>query len=264
MYYRVVKVTPQMAEEWLKKNVNFRILRNSVVERYARDMINGTWRLNPADALVFDTVDHLTNGQHRLNGVIVSGVTVEFVVCFGADLGSDANFDEGTARSLGDRLANALHEDRAMQREVAVIRMMISGGTRDSSKFTSSEIKDFYSRHKEAIGWAIRQFAVARAMISHAAVVGAFARAYYVAMDRKQLEAFAAGLYSGLFPASMDQGRILRNWMMRIGGTGNCGAKLRRDFYLRVEYALNAYLTGKRMDKCLAASGELFPFKNEA
>jgi len=45
---KVVRVTPRLAELWLKNNHVNRRLDQKRVKRYARDMVAGNWLLNPS------------------------------------------------------------------------------------------------------------------------------------------------------------------------------------------------------------------------
>lgn len=42
----IVTVTPEMAEEWLSKNINNRAPSKKVIDTYSRDMASGRWEFN--------------------------------------------------------------------------------------------------------------------------------------------------------------------------------------------------------------------------
>lgn len=73
-------ISPEKAAEYLKNNANNRPLGMGVVRNYAHQMKNGEWLPDVIDAIAFDTKGRLRNGQHRLQAVIMSGVTVPFLV----------------------------------------------------------------------------------------------------------------------------------------------------------------------------------------
>ena len=75
MKCEIMKVSPEMATKWLEKNIVNRRIRDYKVNAYARDMKNGDWRLN-GEAIVFNKSGQLVDGQHRLNAIAKSGVTV--------------------------------------------------------------------------------------------------------------------------------------------------------------------------------------------
>lgn len=69
---RWVDYTPAMAEKLLEQNTNNRKLRNQVVERYRRDMINKDW-LPTGDTVKVAADGTLIDGQHRLAAVVAAG-----------------------------------------------------------------------------------------------------------------------------------------------------------------------------------------------
>lgn len=80
----VENITPEIAAEYLKKNVrNYRKKMNrNVIRKYASDMKAGLWELN-GEAIEFDDEGFLKNGQHRLAAIIMSGTTVKIAVIRG-------------------------------------------------------------------------------------------------------------------------------------------------------------------------------------
>lgn len=99
-------ITPKIANEYLEHNTNnFRRCRPNVVTNYARDMENGDWRLS-WDCIAFDEDGNLSNGQHRLYGIVDSGKPQ---VCFVMrNCPNDLFFgDTGTKRSIGDYLKHS-------------------------------------------------------------------------------------------------------------------------------------------------------------
>lgn len=60
-----VDVTPEMAAKWLEGNVLNRPLKQAHVDRLAREMAAGRWRLTH-QGIAFDVSGCLIDGQHRL------------------------------------------------------------------------------------------------------------------------------------------------------------------------------------------------------
>lgn len=96
-------VTPELAAEWLKRNVNNRRRRPTVVDRYARDMAADEWRPD-AGMIQFDLAGNLLNGQHRLAACIKADTPFRTWVMRGADPAAMPVIDKGTPRSLGNTL----------------------------------------------------------------------------------------------------------------------------------------------------------------
>lgn len=96
-------VTPDLAEQWLGKNVNNRNLKQAKIAHYARDMAAGRWAMT-GEAIKFDIGGNLLDGQNRLNAVVASGATVQFLVVRGLDPKTQEVMDSGAPRTAGDAL----------------------------------------------------------------------------------------------------------------------------------------------------------------
>lgn len=98
-----IDVNPAVAETLLATNTNPRLIKSSVVEMYARDMMNGRWH-DTHQGIALDTHGRLLDGFHRLNAVILSGCTIKFWLTEDVPLESVGVFDTGRQRSMADRL----------------------------------------------------------------------------------------------------------------------------------------------------------------
>lgn len=99
-----VKVTPDIAAEWLKHNRDNRRLVTERVLRFAQDMDAGRWPDYHPHGIAFDDDGRLIDGQHRLEAVALSGATVVMRVSQGLDPRMHSVFDLGAPRSASDVL----------------------------------------------------------------------------------------------------------------------------------------------------------------
>lgn len=98
-----VLVTPEMAAEFLEHNYkDNRLLRKTVVMKYAEDMKNGKWNEDLCDPLYFSDEDELLNGQHRLHAVIMSGTSIHFYLQKGLNKSTYEYMDNGEKRRTSD------------------------------------------------------------------------------------------------------------------------------------------------------------------
>lgn len=114
MNTKVEKITPKLAEEYLKKvrQGHQRKLIVSRAETYAREMRAGHWFLNH-QGIAFDENDNLIDGQHRLKAVIICGLTVPMLVARGITtemvngvrLFAIDTIDVGYKRQTGEQLS---------------------------------------------------------------------------------------------------------------------------------------------------------------
>ncbi len=107
-----VNVTPEMAGKWLDRHwqriadskFRQRPIGMTRVLRYAQTMKDGQWKLTP-EGLAFDEDDNLIQGQHRLEAVRKSGVTVAFMVSTGWPVETLKVLDQGANRKNAELLA---------------------------------------------------------------------------------------------------------------------------------------------------------------
>lgn len=71
-----VKIDPNKARELLSLNTKNRKLSRKLVEKYAADMTSGRWPYN-GDPIRVSATNVLLDGQHRLQAIVDSGVTIE-------------------------------------------------------------------------------------------------------------------------------------------------------------------------------------------
>lgn len=157
MQTEIVKITPEIAESYLSKNVKNRNIAPSRVDGYARDMVTGRWLFNP-NPIVFDTEGVLIDGQHRLHAIVKAKIAVEMLVMRGAPCESINIIDFNKPRSSGDilQLAGFVHSNNlaalakriiAWDRgEKSIISSHQSGGGQSSAQYrnaTKPEVVDY-------------------------------------------------------------------------------------------------------------------------
>lgn len=115
----VVKVTPELAHEWLGFNTHNRNLRQRVVLAYAADMASGNWQWN-GESIKFAKDGTLLDGQHRLAAIAESGTTLDMLVIRGLPNGTQETVDGGVKRNFADVLQ--LRGERDAMLLAAIIR----------------------------------------------------------------------------------------------------------------------------------------------
>ncbi len=103
MVTSIEKITPEMAAEFLEANGTNRKISRNVVDRYARAMRAGRWKLSH-QGIAFDIDGRLVDGQHRLTAILQSGETIESLVVHNAPRDMFDVLDNGKSRSPGDTL----------------------------------------------------------------------------------------------------------------------------------------------------------------
>lgn len=118
---QAIEVTPAIARALLDqaKSAGFtnRRLKRKVVDKYAHIMSKGGWTLNGED-IILDLDGILINGQHRLQAVIQSGVTVPFFFKLNVPRETFSTFDDGAKRTLADVLGIVGYQEESKLKTV--------------------------------------------------------------------------------------------------------------------------------------------------
>lgn len=101
---RVIMVTPDLAMKLLERNTSNRHINKVNVNVFANEMSTNKWKFN-GEAVVFDFLGILRNGQHRLEAIIKSQTTQPMLIITGIEPESFATMDIGGRRNGGDILS---------------------------------------------------------------------------------------------------------------------------------------------------------------
>lgn len=98
---QLLTVTPAQAAEWLRDKAEWqRSTSSRRVEQLAKKMRKGDWKLTPTAAIGISKDGKVVDGQHRLQAVVSSGISLQMWVVKGADPSSFDVLDRGQNRSL--------------------------------------------------------------------------------------------------------------------------------------------------------------------
>jgi len=100
---KMVKITPEVAANYLKFNTKNRKDKAKHINFLANQMISGDF-LENGESIVFDFNGALLDGQHRLKAIIKSGLSYNIPIVRGAKPLSLATYDTGKNRSASDIL----------------------------------------------------------------------------------------------------------------------------------------------------------------
>lgn len=130
----VVEVTPTIAKEWLAKMPLNRPLSDFDVRKYARDMSRGRWHFT-GEPIKFDSDGNLIDGQHRLQAVILSGVTLRILVVRGLATESQHAMDSGRKRSAADALSLNGYANTTTLSSAARLGLGVEAGIGDPGRY---------------------------------------------------------------------------------------------------------------------------------
>ncbi|MFD5508967.1 hypothetical protein ACFWIB_14490 [Streptomyces sp. NPDC127051] len=185
--YRVVTVTPDLAEKWLSQNIRNRNLRDKAIMAYARDMEAGNWAENgeglkfaKGGVLLLDGPQPLyggplLDGQHRLHAICLSGVTLTMLVVTGLEGSAQETMDDGRKRTLADAL-NLRNESNSVILGALLRRALMweMGQFRNTGAYTptNAECLAFLEDHPECRESALIAAAVRKPSKLPASILG--------------------------------------------------------------------------------------------
>lgn len=126
------ELNPSHAAKILEnRNLSNRKINKQRVSQYTSAMKSGDWEFN-GDPIRFTSDGILSDGQHRLTALVMSGTTQSFLVIENMEKSSKLTIDAGKARNGGDTLA-------------------INMGVKNCDAATISGALKLYDKHNKAI-----------------------------------------------------------------------------------------------------------------
>lgn len=263
MTFKVVMMTPDLAEQFLKRlHPKQRKPKLGKIAQYATDMIAGRWRLTHVP-IGIDDDGFIVDGMNRLYACHKAKVSVPMLLCYGVPSESIVVVDCGAPRTANDA-AKMAGIDNVNPALIAVARHMVSGLAGISRQAWSHQVTlDMVETYKMGLEFSFRVMPKKQG-ISIASVRAVLARAWY-SVDHERLVQFAQDIISGLVENPKKDGAavMLRNWLTDafISQTANRGRSrsLRDTSYAVTEFALDCYINQMTPAKLLAVTEELFP-----
>jgi hypothetical protein len=203
MQTRTVRVTPDLAEAWLKRNVVNRRLSLPHCERLAWDMKSGAWKLTH-QGIAFNCQGDLTDGQHRLYANTLAGVPLLMRVTFNCESDFSSPMDIGKVRTAADIL-------KVSVRDAAIANALCLLETRETRRGTVTKIGLELEHHEAGIAWARTALPLRRDITAN--VVAGFVFAW--PGDRPRVEAFAESFLNHTGASPTDPVVVLRRHVSR-------------------------------------------------
>ena len=151
----VMRITPQKAVELLANNGVNRRLDNRLVERYAAAMRRGDWKVN-GETIKVGKDGRLLDGQHRLNAVVKSGLSVPIMAAFDVDPDSFDTIDTGKMRSGTDTMHILGYKYAPIMASMARWYLIIQDKVRfNNAKVENHQIREVVEANEELfMRWA--------------------------------------------------------------------------------------------------------------
>lgn len=255
----IVRITPQIAVEWLERNKRNRPLNNRHWQFLASAIKAGDYILN-GETIIFDTENMLLDGQHRLHAVVESGACIDALVVRGISPESFNTLDGGRARTTGEVLAmeGEVNSNALAGAVSQLVQFIDRGGVMYSSGSGASNVRKATPRLTERVLSAhpgLRESVAAmRTSPVYRNQQGYVLHYLFGIVDRRLADDFVSVLCNG----SSDVGRpfnIIRESLIRTHLT----TSLRCAFAAKCVKAFNAERSGERPKMFKVGDKEEFP-----
>jgi len=261
-------INPDMARVYLERMRNNRTLSQRIVNQYARDMTAKRWISGTPQGIAFDAEGFLIDGQHRLQAIVKSGMTIQMLVIRNCSNESMLVMDSGKKRSAYQSAVIA-GKDYISLEGIAVARSMLydpSVTVIQAVALSNLEQIELYEKHREAIDFSLVTHQVFKSrFIRSSGIRSIVARAFYT-KDKERLAQFLYCLDTGLSAIGdidADSGAIvLRNMYLEgCAGKENHWSSNKGSAYLiRLSIrAVDKFLRQERVRVLKESLTQLFP-----
>lgn len=257
MYAVIVEISAKMASDWIEKaNTRNRNCRQSRVRQFVSDMTEDRWMLTH-QAIAFDVDGEIISGQHRLEAVVLSGVTIRQLVILNCSCEERATVDQTLSRNVRD-VASLAYNDKISGRLTSLARSMAFGRSlRSSITMTPQAVYQFIETHRVALEFVLGCIKRPVSGVTTATVLGPIGRAFY-STKQKDLKQFLSVLCEGFSLNDRDKPTILlRNWLLEHRD-GIKNFKGRQRAYDRTSAALMAFKNFEEPVRLYKPKDELF------
>lgn len=249
----IERIGPDKAATYLNTMVNNRVLNQTIVNNYSSLMAAGLWK-GTHQGIAFNEKGELTDGQHRLWGIIESGVTIEMLVVRGIDSDAVSAIDAGRVRNFSDH-AHYNGWD-ANNIEAGIAKILAAGITKRNYYVPPEVMNNWYEFYRNGVTFAMRIRNSVRVItkVPPMGMCAAFAAAWY-SSDEATLLRMAVALNTGVRDAPRDNAAIaLRDaWL-----TGRLGGPNSSEQYLKTEGAIRAFIEGRPIRNVQMPEKEIF------
>jgi hypothetical protein len=252
-------VTPEMAKEWLQKNTRNRNISQRKVDSYAVDMKNGNWHEHH-QGIAFYFNGEVADGQHRLEAIVKSGVSVLLMVTFGIPIESAIGIDVHRARKTDDVLRITGQSAWIGKDESAIIKMIMTAGNQANNAPSPSVVAEFGERNREAIEFAGTGLSRSQVRYITAAPIRSAIACAYHAHGPDELRRFHGVLVSGIMNSPDDAAAIrLRERMLIDGPMLGHGSSARLKAMKLAMRAIKAFFNKEQIGKLVEPQGFPYP-----
>lgn len=210
--YSVELITPEMAAAWLTQNKHNRRQRRASINKYARDMSRGRWMEN-GTGIAFDLDGNMIDGQHRLEGCVLSGKSFWSLVVTNLPAEAQDTLDDQTKRTMADRLGFHEHENTHVSAAVTRRVLLWQNGHKTNTGAYQPSVAECLDALEgdPTIKVAIQQAVRMKALAPVPGTIIGLTWWLFWQIDAEQCSDFWTALHSGANLAAGDPILVVRN-----------------------------------------------------
>jgi hypothetical protein len=241
---RAVMITPEMAEQLLNDRAPNRSVSSAVLNKYARDMAAGRWRLN-GQTIKISRHGRLLDGQHRLEAAKKAKTAFPAIIVEGLSDDILGTLDIGRRRSMSDVLRERGESNTIIFASALRWLWMIENGVvlAANSSPSSGELLELLER-RPGIRNSLKQVTAIR-QIMGSGIAAALHRTF-ADLDEDRADTFFARLIDGANMAPDSPILHLRERLLRTRASNRVRLAEAERVALSIK-AWNAYRTDKPM-----------------
>lgn len=218
-----VTIDPTSAKAVLDRmNTHNRNIADSVVERYARDMVAGRW-LPAGDPIRFSHSGLLLDGQHRLAAIVRSGTSQSVMVVWNLEEQTQTVMDSGRKRAVSHQLTLRGVPNSSLI--AATVRFILSVRATSTTvrtiavgPWSESEVMGFFEQHEQLLLKATEVGRRVHASIHASPSVSSAMYFFFHQIDSQTCEDFFEKVITGTNLGAGDPVLLLRNAVVRNNG----------------------------------------------
>jgi hypothetical protein len=240
-------VTPKIAAQLLFNNEANRNLRNRVVDKYARDMLDGNWKTTHQGIAIYSD-GNIADGQHRLSAIIQSGVSVHMLITTGMNKDASEGIDTNAPRSISDVIRLSGADSFVSSKDaVSATRALMVLATGVKSAHSPSVIRAYIEKNNNSIKLVSELFTKNTRGLSSAYMRAALIAAHMRGISTKNIERFVNILMSGIIEGDHENSAIRLREFLIFGSHG--GQKDMYSIAKRTQRAIQLFDLGKPISK---------------
>lgn len=258
---QLMDISPAIAERFLLHNRKNRHLRKQVVAKYAADMAAGNWYQTHQGIAIYDD-GNIADGQHRLEAIVQSGVTVPMMVTLGLPSEAANGIDQHAARSVLDAMtiSNVEWVNRKIVSYARFMLLEMDAGYPRRRAYSVNETKTYCERYLNEFKTISLVLSSPRRGLTPAGVGASLVCALINGEAKTDLERFVNVLLTGIPNDRTESAAIrLRELLLTSTDFAWHSSGNRKITALKIQNALRFFLRGQEIKKLYAPEKFIYP-----